>query len=1149
MAVAFDAVGPSASGTNSTTSPLTWSHTCGASATVLLVGVSVDPVLTDTLITVAVTYNGVTMTSLERWESGGAAEDVGFEQVFYLESPPTGTAHTVSVAVTGATFDLITGGSVSFSGSTALSAATTSDSGGAGTGTGSIAVPTTSANNMVIAFVCNGSSFSATPFTAGTERFVTATVDGDGAAANSAAATIAATGSNVTISWTQQTDFYAAIGVEVQAGGGSSPAPFHQFRQAVRARLPKFPVLCGRKVSNPGAPVRNPVPGPVFRQAISAVRARIPQHIPGGFSNGYGTDTTQASGRIMWSSGAPVKNPSPGPVFIQRPKPVRFQLPPWQPRAGRVGSSFGAPVQNPIHGPPNSHGYRIGLRNRKFSLPPRGRIYITASPRIPAPATGPVFTPAVRAIRAKLPQTPFLRGRMASIWGAPVQNPSPGPVFIQASSPCRSHPHLPSRGQISSNRGTLNAIPSSGPVLHPQGLIRARILQSFSKGRISFNSGVVHNPVPGPVFRQANQAIGAKFPQRPLLRGRIAFSSGAPVRNPQSGPVFRQAVHPVRAVIPQVFSKGRTAGNAGSAKNPVQGPVFRQSAFPVRIHASLPLRGRIVSNPGHPASLVTSGPVFRQRAFVSAKLPLSRRGICRAIRFYPLPASPQSGPLFFPNTSPVKAKTPFPPRGRVYSNPGSIPAVPGNPGPVFRPRNFVRAVIPQAFSKGRVYSNPGAPVRNPNQGPPLSISQPIGIRVIYLRIGSAIQTPAPGAYISPVSSQGPPFFPQGSVRAKIIPPRRGTCRAIRFYPGTRNPQSGPQFTQAASPARIRPVLPLRGRIWSDSGVAQSPPVVSPAFRQLKSPVRTHPVLPLHGRVYLNHGAPVKNPSSGPVFRQAVSPARYRITLPPRGRIAFNHGAPVQNPPPPTGGPVFYPVNSAKARLPLPRRGIIRAIRFYPLPSNPRSGPVFAQGTSPVRAHSVPSLRGRIGSSPGIVQPPVPGLVFRQQARSPVRSRPIPPLRGRMASAWGAPVRNPPSSGPVFIQGTSPVRARVIPAARGRIRSNPGGLAAIPGTGPRVYPAKGPVQARRPLPPHGRITPGSKGAPVKNPQKGPVFHPAVHPIRAVILQNTPRGRIRGNPGGPVENIPFATLRFLSGSPYIQWNTGDPEFQWTAGNPET
>src|SRR5262249_31150732 len=87
----------------------------------------------------------------------------------------------------------------------------------------------------------------------------------------------------------------------------------------------------------PVTPVQPAPVGPLFRQAVQAVRARTPVPF--------------LKGRCQSSPGAPVRNPSPGPRFAQKPAPVRYVLPPWRPRAGRIGSSQGGPVINPIRGP------------------------------------------------------------------------------------------------------------------------------------------------------------------------------------------------------------------------------------------------------------------------------------------------------------------------------------------------------------------------------------------------------------------------------------------------------------------------------------------------------------------------------------------------------------------------------------------------------------------------------------------------------------------------------------------------------------------------------------------------------------------------------------------------------------------------------
>ena len=213
---------------------------------------------------------------------------------------------------------------------------------------------------------------------------------------------------------------------------------------------------------NAGGPVRNPTPGPVFTpiSAKMAIRARIPRpRLAGIYMGESGQDTSFGTGQIQWNSGAPVQNPTPGPVFVQKPRPVRFIPPPWRPRAGRIGSSFGAPVINPIHGPP--------------VYAPHGPV----RPRIPRPFAGSITAGSSDGnVRAALNGSGFGNGIGSA--GAPARNPGTGPVFRQAVSPARVRLTLPPRGRVASNAGApVPVAPSVGPVFHPaRQAARARYL-------------------------------------------------------------------------------------------------------------------------------------------------------------------------------------------------------------------------------------------------------------------------------------------------------------------------------------------------------------------------------------------------------------------------------------------------------------------------------------------------------------------------------------------------------------------------------------------------------------------------------------------------------------------------------------------------
>jgi hypothetical protein len=234
VAVTFDAVGPSSTDASTAgTSPLTWSHTNGATADWLLAGVVLDGGAPGTNPITAMTYNAVTFgTALLNWQSGGSAQTVGYLAVYGLQNPATGAADTVSASITGTTIDTYRGGSASFvTGGGSLGTPQHFDSGGAAVASASLTIATTSASSLVVVFMTNGSG--GTTWTAGTSRIVSSNNSGGTGAANTLnAATIAGTGGNVTVSWTQTSDFYAAIAVEVLPGAApprSGPALPQQF--------------------------------------------------------------------------------------------------------------------------------------------------------------------------------------------------------------------------------------------------------------------------------------------------------------------------------------------------------------------------------------------------------------------------------------------------------------------------------------------------------------------------------------------------------------------------------------------------------------------------------------------------------------------------------------------------------------------------------------------------------------------------------------------------------------------------------------------------------------------------------------------------------------------------------------------------------
>ena len=256
MAVAFDAVGPAGGGgaTNSTGAALSWTHTCGGSATYLLVGCTLDA-SPDGAFSMTATYNGVTMTSLGVLHANGAT--AGFLQVWQMANPPTG-AHTVTVTPAGGTASGLNGGSLSFNGAGGLSATQTATG---STSTASLSFTGSSAGNMVAMFLGDGNPPTST---AGTSRFLF-TGDNVHECGNAAASTVAG-GGTVTCTWTATALAYAIIAVEVQVPPNPGPV-FYPAVKPIRAPVPQRR-RGGRVASNRGAPVNNPPtpPGTVVNQ-------------------------------------------------------------------------------------------------------------------------------------------------------------------------------------------------------------------------------------------------------------------------------------------------------------------------------------------------------------------------------------------------------------------------------------------------------------------------------------------------------------------------------------------------------------------------------------------------------------------------------------------------------------------------------------------------------------------------------------------------------------------------------------------------------------------------------------------------------------------------------------------------------------------
>ncbi len=149
MAVAFDAVSNAAGAaqTNATLG-LTFAHTCGASATLLIVEASFSD-SEGSVTTMAATYNGVAMTAVPGSIVHANGSTYGFTQVFYMTSPPTGSAHNVVITAAGAaSYNRILGAALSYTGADAPTGVVTAS----GTGTSIGRTVTVAAGELGVQF-------------------------------------------------------------------------------------------------------------------------------------------------------------------------------------------------------------------------------------------------------------------------------------------------------------------------------------------------------------------------------------------------------------------------------------------------------------------------------------------------------------------------------------------------------------------------------------------------------------------------------------------------------------------------------------------------------------------------------------------------------------------------------------------------------------------------------------------------------------------------------------------------------------------------------------------------------------------------------------------------------------------------------------
>lgn len=139
MAVTFDA-GSDSGNTLITGSTNTWAHTCGASATILIVGIMARD--TSNLAT-GITYNSVALTKLGSQDIVGD----GMLEIWYLLNPTTGSAQ--NIVVTWAGSEVSSGAGSSYNGGYAFANFASAEGSGVGNPTMTVNV-TSSIGDMVV---------------------------------------------------------------------------------------------------------------------------------------------------------------------------------------------------------------------------------------------------------------------------------------------------------------------------------------------------------------------------------------------------------------------------------------------------------------------------------------------------------------------------------------------------------------------------------------------------------------------------------------------------------------------------------------------------------------------------------------------------------------------------------------------------------------------------------------------------------------------------------------------------------------------------------------------------------------------------------------------------------------------------------------
>lgn len=257
MAVTFDALGPSSSGSTSSTSTgtvLSWTHTAVASGVAIVVGFAYGH-SAGGVGTVAVTCDGNAMTQIGLIENDNQSPSTsgGSTSLWGIANQASG-AHTIAITVTGGS----TSSRSNIAGSVSYAGADTAAPFGTGlTAFGSSAAPAivvngTAASSMIAAVASCGTGNVTNP---ATSRWVNNLSPSNGA--GNAGQVDTAGGSNTTLTWSSGNDWWGTVAVEVKAAsGGASPVMTAlMFRPVSR----KFRA---RRIQGPWRPRMTPPPPP-----------------------------------------------------------------------------------------------------------------------------------------------------------------------------------------------------------------------------------------------------------------------------------------------------------------------------------------------------------------------------------------------------------------------------------------------------------------------------------------------------------------------------------------------------------------------------------------------------------------------------------------------------------------------------------------------------------------------------------------------------------------------------------------------------------------------------------------------------------------------------------------------------------------------